>query len=82
MREIEFMSAERVKNNKGGLKEALCVTGIGNEETSLYLWSVALTKALWAKIGGDGWKKKLIVEKSSYTIAEEANKKSTAVAQG
>lgn len=32
MMEIEFMSAERVKNNKGGWKQALSVTGVGNEE--------------------------------------------------
>lgn len=75
------MSAERVKNNKGGLTEALCVTGVGNEETSLYLWSVALTKPYGQKLVEIA-EKKLIVEKSSYTIAEEANKKSTAVAQG
>lgn len=35
------------------------------------------------KIGGDSWKTKtLIVQQSSFTVAEEANKKSTVLPQG
>lgn len=72
------MSAERVKNNKAGWKQALSLAEVENEDSSLYLCCAALTKALQTEIEGDGWKTKtLIVQQSSFTIAEEANKKST-----
>lgn len=74
------MSAECLKSKKGRWKQALSVTGVENDETSLCLCCLVLTKALQTEIGGDSWKTKtLIVHQSSFTIAEEANKKSTAL---
>ncbi len=40
------MSAESLKSKKGGWKWALGVTGVGNDETSLYLCCAVLTKSL------------------------------------
>lgn len=72
------MSAECLKNNEGGWKQAHGVTRVGNEETNLCCF--VLTKPLQTEIEGDSRKTKtLIIQQSSFTVAEEANKKSTAL---